>query len=73
MSATPNPIEYRTRHAEPCPDRYRNLTCFSYGSCLDLAVKRGWGDWSCQACPMYNAVRPIDLASFAHDRRRHDG
>ena len=72
MPETANPIEYRTRHAEPCPDEYRNLTCQSYGSCLDRAVKRGWTDWSCLACLHFNQVRPIDLASFAHDRRGHE-
>ena len=73
MNLTPNPIEYRTRHAEPCPDRYRNLSCMQYGSCLDRAVKQGWADWSCLNCVHYAQVRPIDLASFAHDRRGHEG
>lgn len=73
MSYTPNPIEYRTRHIEPCPDEYRNLTCDQYGSCLDLVVKRGWSDWSCLACVHMTQVRPIDLAAFAHDRRGREG
>ena len=70
--STPIPTEYRLRHAEPCPERYRNLRCVSYQTCLDVAVKRGWGDWSCLACARFHEAPPVDLASFASQRRSHE-
>lgn len=33
-------------------DRHRILDCAHYGDCLDEAVRRNWGSWSCAACPL---------------------
>jgi hypothetical protein len=68
----PNPTPLATLiRSEGTVAGHRNLYCFHYDACLDVAVKLDWDSWSCEKCPLF-AVHdaPRDKAGqFAHDRR----
>ncbi len=62
---------------EPCPvlvkgnrdsDRpYRKVDCDHYGSCLDVALKSRWSDFSCTECSAYTRTRFIEQATGSDD------
>jgi len=66
----PTPLASLIR-SEMTVQGHRNLYCFHYDACLDVAVRLDWDSWSCEKCPMF-AVHdaPRDHARlFANDRR----
>ncbi|MFN7132599.1 MAG: hypothetical protein ACK4N5_11000 [Myxococcales bacterium] len=71
MDFKPFPCE-RKASFEPEPDieAHRNVFCVNYDSCLNVAVKNGWGDWTCQRCPLRNNAKKPTASSFAQDRSR---
>jgi hypothetical protein len=68
----PNPTPLATLiRSEATVSGHRNLYCFHYDACLDVAVKLDWDSWSCEKCPLFRVQEaPRDFAgSFANDRR----
>lgn len=43
----------------------RLVFCASYQDCLDLAVRRGWEDWTCSRCLLAPLAATPSAASFA--------
>ena len=66
----PSPLSQLIR-SETVVSGHRNLYCFHYDACLDVAVKSDWDSWSCEKCPLFRVEEgPRDHAnSFANDRR----
>jgi len=68
----PNPTPLATLiRSEATVAGHRNLYCFHYDACLDVAVKLDWDSWSCEKCPLFRVQEePRTFAgSFANDRR----
>jgi len=38
-------------------EEHRNLSCEFYDSCLDMAVRKKWKNFSCKECK-WNQIRP---------------
>jgi hypothetical protein len=70
FSPNPSPLSQLIR-SETVVSGHRNLYCFHYDSCLDVAVKCDWDSWSCEKCSLFRIEEePRDHAnSFANDRR----
>ncbi len=70
MNAIPSPTELM---APIKPDRdveqVRNLYCEHYEACLDVAVEKGWGSWSCTSCHLFGVV-PQPTVAGRYMRRR---
>jgi hypothetical protein len=68
----PNPTPLATLiRSEATVSGHRNLYCFHYDACLDVAVKLDWDSWSCEKCPLFRVQEePRHFAgAFANDRR----
>jgi hypothetical protein len=68
----PNPTPLPTLiRSESTVSGHRNLYCFHYDACLDVAVKLDWDSWSCEKCPLFHVQEaPRAFAgNFANDRR----
>jgi hypothetical protein len=68
----PNPTPLATLiRSEATVSGHRNLYCFHYDACLDVAVKLDWDSWSCEKCPLFRVQeQPRSFAgNFANDRR----
>jgi hypothetical protein len=68
----PNPTPLATLiRSESTVSGHRNLYCFHYDACLDVAVKLDWDSWSCEKCPLFHVQEaPREFAgNFANDRR----
>ena len=37
----------------------RSLWCPEYDRCLELALRRGWPSWSCEACTCFRQAAPL--------------
>jgi hypothetical protein len=66
----PTPLAALIR-SETTVSGHRNLYCFHYDACLDVAVKLDWDSWSCEKCPLFRVQEePRSFAgAFANDRR----
>jgi hypothetical protein len=72
VQTQPNPTPLASLiRSESIVSGHRNLYCFHYDSCLDVAVKLDWDSWSCEKCPLFRVQEePRSFAgSFANDRR----
>lgn len=49
---------------------HRNVFCDSYQSCLNVAVKRGWADWTCAKCTLVTLTPIPSAVKYAQDRPR---
>lgn len=68
----PNPTPLATLiRSEATVSGHRNLYCFHYDACLDVAVKLDWDSWSCEKCPLFRVQEePRAFAgNFANDWR----
>lgn len=64
----PNPAQLRPTNKAHEPQR--NIHCPFYTSCLNLAAKRGWQDWTCLQCENgRQQEESISAVDFANDRR----
>ena len=69
----PRPTEFH-RLSEDLVEVHRNLHCFHYDSCLDVAVRSGWASWTCVRCPLRAVKSEVPrVQDFAQDRRRDTG
>ncbi len=66
----PSPLSQLIRSETIVPG-LRNLYCYNYDGCLDVAVKADWDSWSCEKCSLFAvSEEPREHADdFAHDRR----
>ncbi|MFZ5470311.1 MAG: hypothetical protein ACOZIN_12820 [Myxococcota bacterium] len=68
----PNPTELAA--ARPTSGeadmRHRNVFCPFYDSCLDVAVRRGWSDWTCNHCLLVDQTPTPSAVVFSRDRPR---
>jgi hypothetical protein len=48
----PTPLASLIR-SETTVQGHRNLYCFHYDACLDVAVRLDWDSWSCEKCPLF--------------------
>jgi hypothetical protein len=70
--AQPNPTPLaQLIRSESTVSGHRNLYCFHYDACLDVAVKLDWDSWSCEKCPLFaEHEAPRDFAGvYANERR----
>jgi len=71
MHAQPNPTPLtQLIRSESIVSGHRNLYCFHYDGCLDVAVKADWDSWTCAKCPLFaEHEAPRDFArAFANER-----
>lgn len=52
QSAVPSPIRAEPPKTDALPDALRVVYCPSYSGCMDLAIKKDWPGFSCEACPL---------------------
>ena len=53
MDRAPYPIQFKPmRSSHPELNEHRSVFCSHYSACLDLALRRGWDDFSCQKCEL---------------------
>jgi hypothetical protein len=50
----------------------RELFCPHYDSCLSIAVRSRWADWTCGRCPLRHAAPRPSATRFAQDRHLKD-
>jgi hypothetical protein len=70
--AQPNPTPLaQLIRSESTVAGHRNLYCFHYDACLDVAVKDDWDSWSCEKCPLFaEHEEPREFAGFYANERR---
>lgn len=74
VERSPNPTELEAKVSEELVEQHRNLYCFHYDRCLDLAVKSGWESWTCSRCAlMQERVPAPGPSNFAFSRTKEGG
>lgn len=64
-SMEPAPVVVKGNRESDRP--YRKVDCDHYGTCLDIALKSRWSDFSCEACRAYTRTRFIEQATGSDD------
>ena len=74
LQPNPTPLTQLIRSENVVPG-FRNLYCFHYDGCLDVAVKLDWDSWSCEKCPLFRVQEEqrAFAGNFANDRRGGGG
>lgn len=71
MELKPFPCERKASFGpEPDVESHRNIYCGTYDQCLNVAVKNGWGDWTCSRCPLKTVAKRPNAGVFAQNRSR---
>ena len=72
MHTAPFPVEFKpARSARGELNEHRNVFCSRYSGCLDLALRRGWDDFSCHRCALYHAQNQPKAEAFALEQPHH--
>ncbi len=70
MEPKPNPVQLAPGRFDGGDVTHRNVFCPHYDGCLDVAVKRGWADFTCTRCELFRKTPPPSAVELSFDQPR---